>query len=38
MDKPYSFQYFNLVETIRDIDSRIIEIKKLEDRIGLDNE
>lgn len=38
MDKPYSFQYFNLVESIRDIESRINDIKYLENRIDLENE
>jgi len=38
MDKPYSFQYFNLVENIRDIKSRISNIERLDDRIDLENE
>ena len=38
MDKPYSFQYFNLIDSIRDIESRIENIKTLEDRINLEND
>lgn len=38
MDKPYSFQYFNLVESIRDIELRINDIKNLKNRIDLENE
>lgn len=38
MDKPYSFQYFNLVESLRNIESKIRDIKNLENRIDLENE
>jgi len=38
MDKPYCFQYSNLIESIRDIESRINDIVTLEDRIDLENE
>jgi hypothetical protein len=38
MDKPYSFEYFNLVENICDIESRINDIKSLKNRIDLENE
>ena len=37
VDKPYSFQYFNLIDSIRDIESCIENIKTLEDRIDLEN-
>lgn len=38
IDDPYSSMYFNLIETIRDIDSRISGIVLLEGRIELENE
>lgn len=38
IDKPYSSTYFNLVERIRDIESRIKDIENLEQRIDLENE
>ncbi|MBK5241116.1 hypothetical protein [Clostridium sp.] len=38
MDRPYSFQYFNLIDSIRDIEASIDEISTLEDRIDLENE
>ena len=37
IDKPYSFQYFNLMDGIRDIELDIENIKTLDDRIDLEN-
>lgn len=38
MDEPYSFEYFNLIESINDIKSRISDIKDIDDRFHLENE
>ncbi len=38
MDEPYSFEYFNLIESINDIESRISDIKDIDDRFDLENE
>lgn len=38
MDEPYSFEYFNLIESINDIESRISGIKDIDDRFELENE
>jgi hypothetical protein len=38
MDRPYAFEYFDLIEAINDINSRISSIKLLEERIELESE
>jgi len=38
MDRPYCFEYLNLIEGIRDIESRINDIEFIEDRIELEND
>ena len=38
IDQPFSFQYFNLMDGIRDFELDIDNIKTLEDRIELENE
>ena len=38
IDEPYSFQYFDLMDGIRDIELEIENIKTLEDRINLEAE
>jgi hypothetical protein len=38
LDEPYSFEYFNLVDSIREIDSHIDIIGNLEDRLDLERE
>lgn len=38
MDEPYSFEYFNLIESINDIESRISGIKDIDGRLELENE
>lgn len=38
IDGPYSFEYFNLIESINDIESRVSDIKDIDDRFNLENE
>ena len=38
MDRPYSFLYFNLIDSMRDIETRTDSIVTLEDRIDLEND
>lgn len=38
IDEPYSFEYFNLIEIINDIESRISGIKDIDDKFDLENE
>ncbi|GKU29300.1 hypothetical protein [Clostridium folliculivorans] len=38
IDRPYSFQYANLIDCLRDIEIRIDNIVSLDDRIELENE
>lgn len=38
MDKPYSYEYFNFMDSIRDIESSIENIANLEDRLDLEND
>ena len=38
MDKPYSYEYFNFMGSIRDIESSIENITNLEDRLNLEND
>jgi hypothetical protein len=38
IDKPYSFEYFTLIESIRDIQSRIDSIATLDNRIDLEDD
>lgn len=38
MNKPYAFQYFNLIESIQNIELSIMEIKYLYDRTNLEDE
>lgn len=38
IDEPYSFEYFNLIESINDTESKISGIKDIDDRFELDND
>ncbi|MCT8978038.1 hypothetical protein N4T77_15705 [Clostridium sp. CX1] len=38
MNRPYSYEYFNFMDSIRDIEARIDNIAALEDRLDLENE
>lgn len=38
IDEAYSSEYFNLIESINDIESRISDIKDIDDRFELENE
>jgi hypothetical protein len=38
IDKPYSFEYFNLIDSLREISPRVYHIKTLEDRLGLERD